>query len=177
MTAQTDAGTTGVVDEGDVLFVPGENLTFSTDPTIAVKIGETQYTFEDPNAEFAVSEAPGILITVKSTPTDKLLIEGLIVESTEGIECAEVTAIGALTTTPSGDVALRTKGSKGEPKVLPLVAQPQSKEDELEELAASKLGKVKVTGVKVKDKSAKKVKGQKQKEALNVTSVKKTNKK
>ena len=177
MTAQTDAGTTGVVDEGDVLFVPGENLTFSTDPTITVKIGETQYTFEDPNAEFAVSEAPGILITVKSTPTDKLLIEGLIVESTEGIECAEVTAIGELTSTPSCDVALRTKGSKGEPKVLPLVAQPQSKEDELEELAASKLGKVKVTGVKVKDKSAKKVKGQKQKEALNVTSVKKTNKK
>lgn len=53
----------------------------------------------------------------------------------------------------------------------------QDQEKKLEELAASKLGKVQVTGAKVKDKSVKKVKGQKQKEALKVTSVKKADKK
>jgi hypothetical protein len=57
------------------------------------------------------------------------------------------------------------------------VTPTQDQEKKLEELAASKLGKVKVTGAKVKDKSVKKVKGQKQKEALKVTSVKKANKK
>jgi hypothetical protein len=57
------------------------------------------------------------------------------------------------------------------------VTPTQDQEKKLEELAASKLGKVQVTGAKVKDKSVKKVKGQKQKEALKVTSVKQTNKK
>ena len=53
----------------------------------------------------------------------------------------------------------------------------QDQEKKLEELVASKLGKVQVTGAKVKDKSVKKVKGQKQKEALKLTSVKKADKK
>jgi hypothetical protein len=57
------------------------------------------------------------------------------------------------------------------------VTPTQDQEKKLEEHAASKLGKVQVTGAKVKDKSVKKVKGQKQKEALKVTSVKKADKK
>ena len=103
-------------------------------------------------------------------PTDLAIAEGPLGEA--------VTVTGTLAATPSGDVALRTKDGKGDHKILPLVAQTKIHEKRLEKLAASKLGKVTVTGVKVNDKAkgAKANKGQERKEALKVMSVKKTNK-
>jgi hypothetical protein len=179
--SQSDGGDAALVDAGDQYLLPGENLTLTTEPTIAVTdADETPHTFNNTNATITEETAGIRIVVTQSAPVELQAGADLTIEeSTQGIECGKVTAIGALTTTPSGDVALRTKGSKGDPKVLPLVAQTKSKEDKLEKLAASKLGKVKVTGVKVKvaKEGAKKVKGQKQKEALKVTSVKQTNKK
>jgi hypothetical protein len=179
--SQSTEGNAALVDAGDEYLLPGENLTLSADPTITVTDADgTSYTFNNTNATIT-EETTGIRIVVtQSAPAELQAGAALTIESTQGIECGEVTAIGALTTTPSGDVALRTKEGKGGAKAIPLVTQTKDQEKRLEELAASKLGKVKVTGVKVKDKSAKKgaqVKGQKQKEALKVTSVKKANKK
>ena len=176
--SQSTEGDAALVDAGDEYLLPGENLTLSADPTITVTDADgTSYTFNNTNATIT-EEAAGIRIVVtQSAPAELEAGADLTVDAAQGIECGEVTAIGALTTTSSGDVALRTKDGKGDSKAVPLVTQTQDQEKRLEELAASKLGKVKVTGAKVKDKSAKKVKGQKQKEALKVTSVKKANKK
>jgi hypothetical protein len=87
-------------------------------------------------------------------------------------------------------VALKTEGSKDDKAVVPLVTETKAQKERLQKLAGDKkLGKVDVTGVKVKkdaktkDVKAKdtktkgaQAKGQERKDALEVTSVKKTNK-
>jgi hypothetical protein len=87
-------------------------------------------------------------------------------------------------------VALKTEGSKDDKAVVPLVTETKAQKERLQKIAGDKrLGKVDVTGVKVKKdaktKDAKtkdvktkgaQAKGQERKDALEVTSVKKTNK-
>ena len=118
-----------------------------------------------------------------------LAADPIEVVSSEGITCPEdpegssdpVTLTGTLATTPSGDVALRTKNDKGDREVLPLVTEKPSQQERLEELAASKFGRVEVTGLEVTKKEAKakeakakvkKAKSKELKKALKVTSVK-----
>ncbi len=185
VTTETEAGDAALVDQNDVLLVPGENLTLLDDPIVTVKSGQESHTFNDENAAFSVSEdpqAPGILITVNSTPTEPLPIEGLTVESTTGIDC-EVGQAGALTgalaATRSGDTALRSKDGKtatvsgtvteksGEPalkmssgKTLKLLAKADKGEKRLEAL--------------VKKDAKVKVRGKKDGDTLEVTKVKST---
>jgi hypothetical protein len=178
--SQNEQGNDELVDEGDEYLLDGENLTLSENenPTITVEdAGGTSYTFDNTTATFTEA-AGGIRVVVElSAPADLEAGAALTVdvESAQGIECGEIAVTGTLATTRSGDVALRTTDGKGEPEVLPLVAETPSQQERLEELAARKLGQVKVTGVK--DKKLK-VEGQKAKQdrkaALKVTSIKKT---
>jgi len=200
-----EGNTLETVEQGDEISVPVEgDFELAATGTVSITLGlgdgtGEQVTFVDGDAvadgEVAATitqQGDGTLLITVGEDVPELAVadlEGFEVVSSEGILCPEDTEEGAeeesdqeetltgtLATTRSGDVALRTKGGKDGSKAVPLVTQTQDQEKRLEELAASKLGKVKVTGAKVKDKSAKKVKGQKQKEALKVTSVKKANK-
>ena len=187
-------GNTGTtVEQGDVLTIEGD-FELATTGTVSITLqnptdGEPVEFVDGVNAEITEDTTTGTLLITVGEDVPDLDVADLEVVSSDGITCPEDTGeesdletlTGTLATTRSGDVALRTKDGKGGSKAVPLVTQTQDQEKRLEELAASKLGKVKVTGAKVKNKSATKVKGAKvkeeRKEALRVTSVKKANKK
>ena len=150
----TDAGTTGVVDAGDVLSISGDFEEPEPDARITVKDSDSAFTFVNgTDADITVDDS-GLSIEVTTIEPTGLTTTGLEGVSSEGITCTDdpsQTVTGQVAETKDGAPVLKT--SSGNTLKLALPKKTQKQEERL--LKSLKGQQIEVKGELKSDKGGK----------------------